>query len=37
MRQTYDREKLHQWTDQYDEVLLRMRGGIMGIGLIDQT
>jgi SAM-dependent methyltransferase len=25
---------LHEWTDQYDEVLLRMRGSIMGIGLV---
>lgn len=23
-----------EWTDQYDEVLLRMRGSIMGIGLV---
>jgi hypothetical protein len=26
---------LYEWTDQYDEVLLRVRGSIMGIGLID--
>jgi len=26
---------LHEWTEQYDEVLLRIRGSIMGIGLVD--
>ena len=25
---------VHEWCDQYDEVLLRMRGSIMGIGLV---
>ncbi len=29
------KECLHEWADQYDEVLLRIRGSIMGIGLID--
>lgn len=34
MKSQYPTKRLQQWTDQYDEVLLRMRGGIMGIGLI---
>lgn len=34
MKQQYLPNQLHTWTDQYDEVLLRMRGSIMGIGLI---
>ena len=37
MKQRYPANKLHTWTDQYDEVLLRMRGSIMGIGLVDNT
>jgi cephalosporin hydroxylase len=35
MKLNYPSTKLHQWTDQYDDVLLRMRGSIMGIGLVD--
>jgi len=27
--------KFHEWTDQYDEVLLKIRGSIMGIGLVE--
>ena len=34
MKQMYPAEQTHQWCDQYDEVLLRMRGSIMGIGLV---
>lgn len=34
MKAKYGREQIFQWTDQYDEVLLRMRGSIMGIGLV---
>lgn len=34
MKARYNSSQLHEWTDQYDEVLLRMRGGIMGIGLV---
>ena len=34
MKQKYPANKTFQWTDQYNEVLLRMRGSIMGIGLI---
>lgn len=36
MKQKYPPDQLHAWTDQYDEVLLRMRGSIMGIGLVSQ-
>lgn len=25
----------HEWVEQYDEVLLRMRGSVMGIGLVE--
>lgn len=34
MRQQYPAEQLKEWSDQYDEVLLRMRGSVMGIGLV---
>lgn len=34
MKSQYPVDQLHQWTDQYDEVLLRLRGSIMGIGLV---
>lgn len=34
MKHVYPQDKMNQWCDQYDEVLLRMRGSIMGIGLI---
>lgn len=34
MKQMYTADQTHQWCDQYDEVLLRMRGSIMGIGLV---
>jgi hypothetical protein len=34
MKTQYPAERLQQWTDQYDEVLLKMRGSIMGIGLV---
>jgi hypothetical protein len=34
MKRIYSTDKMHQWTEQYDEVLLRMRGSIMGIGLV---
>lgn len=34
MKKIYNPEQLHQWCDQYDEVLLRMRGSIMGLGLV---
>jgi len=34
MKKIYSTDKMHQWIDQYDEVLLRMRGSIMGIGLV---
>jgi hypothetical protein len=34
MRKQYPADQLHSWTEQYDEVLLRMRGSIMGIGLV---
>jgi hypothetical protein len=34
MKKIYNPEQINQWTDQYDEVLLRMRGSIMGIGLV---
>lgn len=34
MRQQYPAEQVNEWSDQYDEVLLRMRGSIMGIGLV---
>lgn len=27
--------KFHEWADQYDEVLLKIRGSIMGIGLVE--
>lgn len=36
MRAKYSADRLQQWTDQYDEVLLRMRGSIMGIGLVHE-
>jgi hypothetical protein len=36
MKTTYPTARRQQWTDQYDEVLLRMRGGIMGIGLVHE-
>ncbi len=36
IKQKYPADRLQQWTDQYDEVLLRMRGGIMGIGLVHE-
>jgi hypothetical protein len=35
LRKQYPQEKLHEWTDQYDDVLLRIRGSVMGIGLVD--
>lgn len=35
MKRQYSSEKTQQWCDQYDEVLLRMRGSIMGIGLVN--
>lgn len=34
MKKTYSPDQMYQWCDQYDEVLLRMRGSIMGIGLV---
>ena len=34
VKQLHPSDHLYEWTDQYDEVLLRMRGSIMGIGLI---
>lgn len=34
MKQKYPAGSLHEWSDQYDEVLLRMRGSVMGIGLV---
>jgi hypothetical protein len=34
MKTMYKPNQMHQWCDQYDDVLLRMRGSIMGIGLI---
>jgi hypothetical protein len=34
MKKIYAPERMNQWCDQYDEVLLRMRGSIMGIGLV---
>jgi len=34
MKTIYDPTQTYQWCDQYDEVLLRMRGSIMGIGLV---
>lgn len=37
MKQKYPSELLHEWIDQYDEVLLRMRGSIMGIGLVENV
>jgi cephalosporin hydroxylase len=35
LQKQYPKEKLHEWTDQYDDVLLRVRGSVMGIGLVD--
>ena len=37
MKQKYPSDLLHEWTEQYDEVLLRMRGSIMGIGLVENV
>lgn len=37
IKNSHDKSRLHEWTDQYDEVLLRIRGSIMGIGLIDEN
>ena len=31
-----DTWQFSQWTDQYDDVLLRIRGSIMGIGLAER-
>lgn len=36
MKAKYPADQLQHWTDQYDEVLLRMRGSIMGIGLVHE-
>lgn len=33
--QEYSKDKMQSWCDQYDDVLLKIRGSIMGIGLID--
>ena len=35
LQKQYPQEKLQEWTDQYDDVLLRIRGSVMGIGLVD--
>ena len=34
IKKQYRPNQLHEWVDQYDDVLLRMRGSIMGIGLL---
>lgn len=35
VKKDYPPHQLHEWADQYDDVLLRLRGSVMGIGLID--
>lgn len=35
IKNTYNNFKFNEWSDQYDEVLLRLRGSIMGIGLVE--
>lgn len=37
IKKTHKPHQLHEWVDQYDDVLLRLRGSVMGIGLIDLT
>lgn len=35
IKKEYSHCNLYEWVDQYDDVLLRLRGGIMGIGLLE--
>lgn len=34
IKQQYQSHNIYEWADQYDEVLLRVRGSVMGIGLL---
>jgi len=33
----HKKDQLIEWTDQYDDVLLRMRGSVMGIGFVEHS
>ena len=35
IKKTHSPDQLHEWCAQYDQVLLRMRGSVMGLGLVD--
>lgn len=35
IKDSYSTDRLYEWCEQYDEVLLRIRGSVMGLGLVD--
>ncbi len=35
VKKRFPEAKFQEWTEQYDDVLLRLRGGIMGLGLME--